>query len=266
MLITLTTDFGHRDPFVGIMKGVIAGINPAAQVIDLTHGIPPQDIMAAALALRHSIKYFPLGTIHVVVVDPGVGGARRPLLIEMAGNYFIGPDNGVLSLALNEGRPEKIIELTNAKYHLKAPAATFHGRDIFAPVAAHLSSGVPPDQFGDSLSSFVKLGIPQVTREQKLLTGEIIYADHYGNLFTNISAHDLRGLSDKEPTITVGSVTLHGLIPSYDSVAVNQVGALINSWGVLEIAVNQGSAAQKCRAKVGDKVTVISVSRSGGGN
>ena len=104
MLITLTTDFGHRDPFVGIMKGVIAGINPDAQVIDLTHGIPPQDIMAAALALRHSIAYFPRGSIHVVVVDPGVGGARRPLLIESAGNYFIGPDNGVLSLSITETR------------------------------------------------------------------------------------------------------------------------------------------------------------------
>jgi len=142
MLITLTTDFGHRDPFVGIMKGVIAGINPKAQVIDLTHGIPPQDVMAAALALRHSVAYFPRDSIHVVVVDPGVGGSRRPLLIESAGNYFIGPDNGVLSLATAAAESLQVFELSNPDYRLEPTSATFHGRDIFAPAAAHLSLGV----------------------------------------------------------------------------------------------------------------------------
>jgi S-adenosyl-L-methionine hydrolase (adenosine-forming) len=260
MLITLTTDFGYRDSFVGIMKGVIAGINPDAQVIDLTHGIPPQDVMAGALSLRHSVKYFPLGTIHVVVVDPGVGGTRRPLLIEVAGNYFIGPDNGVLSLALDGAEPEQIIQLTNAKYQLKGPGATFHGRDIFAPVAAHLSLGVPPASFGEPLSSFVKLRIPKVVREQKQLVGEILYIDGYGNLFTNISEHDLTGLSDNGFAVAIGSVTIRGLASSYDSVEVNDLAALINSWGVLEIAAYRGSARQKCGAKVGDRITVISVS------
>ena len=260
MLITLTTDFGHRDPFVGIMKGVIAAINPEAQVIDLTHGILPQDVMAAALALRHSVAYFPRGTIHVVVVDPGVGGARRPLLIVSAGNYFIGPDNGVLSLALNRAEPEQIIQLTNANYHLKASSATFHGRDIFAPVAAHLSLGVPPANFGEPLSSFVTLRVPQVVREKNQLVGEIIYIDGYGNLFTNISERDLTGLSGNRIKVAVGSVIIRGLASSYDSVEANDLAALINSWGVLEIAANKGNAREKCGAKVGDKITVISVS------
>src|SRR5574341_2016219 len=142
MLITLTTDFGYSDPFVGIMKGVIARINPNAQVIDLSHGIPPQDIMAGALVLRHSVSYFPRGAVHVAIVDPGVGGARRPLLIECDGSYFVGPDNGLLSLALEDKQPARIVELSNPSYHLQSASKTFHGRDIFAPVAAYLSLGI----------------------------------------------------------------------------------------------------------------------------
>ena len=254
MLITLTTDFGHRDPFVGIMKGVIAGINPKAQVIDLTHGIPRHDVMAGALTLCHSLSYFPSGTIHVVVIDPGVGGTRRPILTASAGNYFIGPDNGVLSLAMEGGRPEQIIELTNAKYHLEAPSATFHGRDIFAPVAAHLSLGVLPAAFGDKLSSIVKLQIPRVVRNQNRLAGEIIYIDGYGNLFTNIGAHDLTGCPGEKLALTIGRTTVRGLASRYDSVKVNDLAAIINSWGILEVAAYKGNAEQTCKAKVGDKV------------
>src|SRR4026207_81655 len=135
MVITLTTDFGYQDPFVGIMKGVIATINPQAQVIDLSHGVPAQNVMVGALILQHSIPYFPAGTIHVVVVDPGVRGARSPILIEHGGSYFVGPDNGVLSLALEGKAPESIVELTNGRFHLQHVSKTFHGRDIFAPVA-----------------------------------------------------------------------------------------------------------------------------------
>lgn len=253
MLITLTTDFGYRDAFVGIMKGVIAGINPQARVIDLTHGVPPQDIMAGALTLRHSKTYFPPGTIHVVVVDPGVGGPRRPLLIVSAGCYFIGPDNGVLSLAMEGGEPEQIIELTDAKYHLKARGVSFHGRDVFAPVAAHLSLGVLPEAFGDNLSSFVKLQIPPVVRAQNQLMGEITYIDGYGNLFTNISEHDLTGCPDGQLALTIGRRTVRGLALSYDSVKVNDLVAVINSWGLLEVAAYKGNAERICEAKVGDK-------------
>jgi S-adenosyl-L-methionine hydrolase (adenosine-forming) len=254
MLITLTTDFGHRDPFVGIMKGVIARINPKAQVIDLTHGIPPQDVMAAALALRHSVAYFPRDSIHVVVVDPGVGGPRRPLLIESAGNYFIGPDNGVLSLAAAAAESVQVIELSNPDYRLKPTSATFHGRDIFAPAAAHLSLGVAPAAFGGELASFTRLRMPKVTQSQNRLEGEVVYVDGYGNLFTNIDEHDLTGLPLGKLVIGVGARVIRGLAPSYDSVKTNELAALVNSWGMLEIAAYKGNAQENCGVKVGDKV------------
>jgi S-adenosylmethionine hydrolase len=256
MLITLTTDFGYRDAFAGVMKGVIAGINPHVQVIDLTHGIPPHDVMAGALSLRHSASYFPRGTIHVAVVDPGVGSERRAILIESSGSYFIGPDNGMVSLALNEGKPDHIVQLTNSHYHLKPTGTTFHGRDIFAPVAAHLSLGVPVTAFGARLSSFVKLGTPGVAREQSRLTGEIIYIDGYGNLFTNITEHDLTGLPSRKLNVAVGSTTLQGLAASYDSVQAKGLAAVLNSWGMLEIAAYKGDARQECNAKIGDKIIV----------
>src|SRR5688572_20975548 len=164
MLITLTTDFGYQDSFVGIMKGVIAGINPQALVIDITHGIPAHDIRAAALSLQHSVGYFPPRTIHVAVVDPGVGSTRRPVLIECAENYFIGPDNGVLSLAVANRAPIRVVHLANSAYQRHPTGTTFHGRDIFAPAAAHLSLGVPPDVFGEALVDFVQLALPGIVR------------------------------------------------------------------------------------------------------
>ena len=257
MLITLTTDFGLRDPFVGIMKGVIAGISPAARVIDLTHCLPPQDVMAGALALRQSIAYFPRGAIHVAVVDPGVGGARRPLLIECGGNYFVGPDNGVLSLAIGVLEPGHIVELSNPLYRLEPASATFHGRDIFAPAAAYLSLGVPPEAFGPQLHTFVKVALPQVRRRGNKFEGQIIYIDTFGNLFTNIEARDLAALENTRCRIIVGAVHVSGLSPNYAAAAVGEHVAVINSWGLLEIAVNRGSAQQISGAVLGDNVTVV---------
>jgi S-adenosylmethionine hydrolase len=259
MLITLTTDFGYRDSFVGIMKGVIKRIDPDAQVIDLTHGIPPQDIRAAALTLRHSVPYFSAGAIHVVVVDPGVGGTRRPLLIECAGNYFIGPDNGVLSLAVRN-QQKVVIELTNSEYFLQPTGSTFHGRDIFAPAAAHLSRGVPIAAFGVPSSSLIELHVPEAVRDQSVIIGEIIYIDGYGNLFTNVYAEDLARLPSSPIHIAIGSTRIQNLMASYDSVAEDQLAAVINSWGVLEIAECNGNAQQRCGAKVGDQVVVACTS------
>jgi S-adenosylmethionine hydrolase len=258
MLITLTTDFGYRDPFVGIMKGVIAGINANARVIDLNHGIPPQDIMAGALMLRHSVPYFPAGTIHVAVIDPSVGSARPPLLIECDGNYFVGPDNGVLSLALAGQQPQRIIHLSNSTYHLPLVSATFHGRDIFAPVAAYLSLGVAAVAFGEPVETFVRLHLPEVSRTARELVGEILYIDRFGNLFTNISAPDLRGLATEKLTISMGNVAIRGLASTYAAAADGEFVALINSWGLLEIAVYKGSAERRATAKVGDKVMLSS--------
>ena len=256
MIITLTTDFGYQDAFVGIMKGIIAGINPQARVIDITHGIPPQDILAGALILRHSVKYFPPGTIHVAVVDPGVGSARKGLLIERDGNYFIGPDNGILSLAVPNIGSGQIVHLSNPTYRLQPTGSTFHGRDIFAPAAAHLSLGVKPNAFGRTLDDLVKLTLPEVVRQGQGMRGEIIHVDSFGNLFTNISEQDLAGLPVAILDFVIGSVRIRGLSQNYAS----QEGAFVavlNSWGLLEIAVYKGNAQQRAGAKLGDKVDVV---------
>jgi S-adenosyl-L-methionine hydrolase (adenosine-forming) len=254
MLITLTTDFGYADPFVGIMKGVICGINPQARIVDISHGIPAQDILAAALALRHSTQYFPPRTIHVVVVDPGVGSARRPLLLEFEDNYFIGPDNGVLSLAMERKGPTRIVHLSNPSYHLRPTSTTFHGRDIFAPTAAYLSRGIAPEALGELTDHFARLSWPTVVKTETSMTGEVVYIDGFGNLFTNVSADDLKVRPAKVLRITVRDLSILGLATNYAAVEQGDYVALINSWGLLEIAVRQGSAQQRSRAIVGDKV------------
>lgn len=252
MLITLTTDFGYQDPFVGIMKGVIATINPRAQVIDIAHGVPAQDILAGALILQNAAPYFPAGTIHVAVVDPGVGGARQPLLVESQGNYFIGPDNGVLSLVPAGTPPKRIIELSNPEYQLKNISQTFHGRDIFAPAAAYLSAGVAPAQLGTPLAAMTQLAIPQIIRGENEWSGEIIYIDGFGNLFTNLRQRDLTGQPRLE--VEFAGRALGGLVAAYSDVGAGQFACLWNSWGLLEIAVNGGSAQQRSGAKLGDRV------------
>jgi hypothetical protein len=256
MLITLTTDFGLQDSFVGMMKGVIAGINPTAAVVDLTHGIPAQDVIAGALTLRHSIGYFPRGTIHVAVVDPGVGSARQPVLIECDGSYFIGPDNGVLSLAIADKKPELIVHLSNSAYHLQPMSSTFHGRDIFAPVAAHLSLGMPVTAFGRNLETFYRLAFPKAVRSNAEIVGEIVYIDSFGNLFTNIEEHDLTELAREQIEITLGAIRIPGLASNYAAANAGNFVVVVNSWGLLEIAVSRGSARQKTGAKIGDKVKV----------
>ncbi len=256
MLITLTTDFGYADPFVGIMKGVICGINPQVRIVDISHGIPAQDILAAALALRYSTRYFPPRTIHVVVVDPGVGSARQPLLLEFEENYFIGPDNGVLSLAMEGKGPTRIVHLSNPSYHLRPTSTTFHGRDIFAPTAAYLSRGVAPEALGELTDHFARLSWPTVVKTETSMTGEIVYSDGFGNLITNIGADDLKELSGQQLRITLCDLSIPGLAANYAAVERNRYVALINSWGLLEIAIYKDSA-QKCSgAIIGDKVQI----------
>jgi len=256
MLITLTTDFGYQDAFAGIMKGVIAGINPKAHVVDVTHGIPAQDVTAAALTLRHAVDYFPRGTIHVAVVDPGVGSGRKPLLLEAGGNYFIGPDNGIFSLALEGRTPSCIVSLSNLDYHLQPTSSSFHGRDIFAPVAARLSLGVPPADFGALEDSFAKLTLPKAIRHESQIDGEIIYIDGYGNLFTNVDEHDLTGLPRSALVLDLGLVRVKGLASSYSSVGTREFVAVINSWGLLEISVYKDNAQRLSGAKISDKVRI----------
>jgi S-adenosylmethionine hydrolase len=256
MLITLTTDFGAKDPFVGIMKGVIAQINPRATVVDLTHGIPPQDVLAAAMVLGHAAKYFPRGSIHVAVVDPGVGSRRRALLFESNEGYFIGPDNGIFSFLWDEHQPRRIVHLSNSTYHLQPTSATFHGRDVFAPTAAYLSLGVAPLAFGESVDDGVRIKWPDIVRSDRSITGEIVYIDGFGNLFSNIRERDLAGLDYETLGIALGTLTIRGLAPNYAAVKKGQPVALINSLGLLEVAANQESAARLFRAGVGDKIYV----------
>lgn len=256
MLITLTTDFGYTDPFVGIMKGVIFSINPQAQIVDLNHGIPAHDVMAAALVLRYAAPYFPRGTIHVVVVDPGVGSARRPLLIESEGSYFIGPDNGVLSLVMEGKEAPRVFHLSNPRYQLQPSSSTFHGRDIFAPTSAYLSLSMAAEQFGEIIDQFVRLFLPIVLETEKSLTGEVVYIDGFGNLSTNIEAADLTKRLGEPLRITLRNLSIFGPAANYAAVKPGEYVALINSWGLLEIAVSQGSARQRSGAVVGDKVQV----------
>lgn len=256
MLITLTTDFGYQDPFVGIMKGVILGVHPEARIVDLCHEIAPHDVMAGALVLRHAVPYFPRGAIHVAVVDPGVGSTRRPIVIESDGHYYIGPDNGVLSLALGKKGPSCIIHLSNPSYHLTPTSNTFHGRDIFAPVAAHLSLGTPPSAFGEQVATFQRLSWPPVINHGRTLVGEVVYVDRFGNLTTNIAELDLSGLAHAQLTFRLGELKISGLVPNYAAADKGGFLAVINSWGLVEIALHKDSAQKRSGAKIGDKVEV----------
>ena len=257
MPITLTTDFGYADPFVGILKGVILGIHAEAQIVDLTHGIPAQNIMAGALALWSSVRYFPPGTIHVVVVDPGVGGDRRPILLQLDGNYFIGPDNGVLSLALENRQPARIVHLSNDAYHLQPKSRTFHGRDVFAPVAAHLNRGTPPERFGDLINDLVRLPWPTPNQKENVISGEILYIDVFGNLFTNVRERDLTGFANEKIVVHLGSIEIRGLSLNYSEGESGNFIALINSWGLLEIARYRNNAATLTGTSIGDRVEIV---------
>jgi S-adenosylmethionine hydrolase len=255
-LITLTTDFGTKDPFAGIMKAVILGINPDVRIIDLSHGIPPQDVMAGALVLRHSAPFFPPATIHVAVVDPGVGSGRRALLIESRGCFFIGPDNGILSLAVEGDKPRQAVELSNEIYHLRPTSATFHGRDIFAPVAGYLSLGIPPQDFGARVDGFERLAWPEVITGEHSIQGEIVYIDGFGNLVTNIQEQHLKGRRAETLTVSLGNVTVRGLASNYTNGAEKDFVALINSMGLLEISLFKRNAHLQSGIQIGVRVEV----------
>ncbi len=253
-IISFLTDFGTQDAFVGIMKGVVLSINPAASLVDLSHAVPPQDIMVGALILRSAAPFFPSGTVHVAVVDPGVGATRRALLIETHTAFFIGPDNGLLSLAAPADVVVRIVHLTNAEYFLATPSHTFHGRDVFAPVAAHLSLGRAPEQFGPVVPTMERLTLSGVERSETGLTGSVIYIDHFGNLITNISEADLRAFPKEDLLVSIDAVQIHGVVAAYTAVEIGASAALINSWGMLEIAVRNGSAARRCGVLPGQPV------------
>jgi hypothetical protein len=252
-IITLTTDFGQADWFVGAMKGVILTINPAVRLVDIAHDIPAGDVAAGAFALTAAYRFFPRGTIHVAVVDPGVGGSRSALAVKTSRCLLVGPDNGVLSLALRREKIRAIHRLENRAYFLAERSRTFHGRDLFAPVAAALSKGTPIRRLGPAVAGFVKLAWPEPTRTGDGLRGQIVYLDRFGNGITNIAAEQLSdGLWGR--AVASARRTRFPLETHYQAVASGRPVAVIGSTGFLELALNGGSAAGKLGLKVGQPV------------
>ena len=263
-IITLTTDFGLADGYVGTMKGVILGIAPTAIVVDISHDIlppSPQDwgargVREAAYTLYAAYPYFPQGTIHVVVVDPGVGSERRAIALRTPQATFVAPDNGVLSYVVAGERVEEIVHLTNPRYHLSPASCTFHGRDIFAPAAAHLARGIPLAELGQPLAEIIVFPLPRPqARPDGAIVGQVIHVDRFGNLITSITAtdladHSLLGAS----VIEIKGQSIRGIASNYAEVATGKLLALVGSSDRLEIAVSGGSASQALEAKVGDEV------------
>jgi len=255
-LITLTTDFGVRDWFVGTMKGVILGIQPRATVVDITHEIPAGDVRGGAFALAASWHFFPKGTVHVVVVDPGVGSARKAIAVQTAKAVFIGPDNGVLSCALARKKVTAIHALENEAYFLLPVSRTFHGRDVFAPVAAHLSRGVPIRRLGPALKEFVRLDWPGPQKQRGGIVGQVVYIDRFGNAITNLEGGLLRGWERAACKVYARGRLVCPLKTFYQGVAPKTPVALVGSGGFLEIALNGGSAAKTLGLRIGTRVVL----------
>ena len=263
-VITLLTDFGTDAEYVGLMKGVILSVSPYAAIVDITHQIDSQDIEQAAFTIFSSYGYFPDGTVHLIVVDPGVGSERALLAMEMKQQYFIAPDNGVLTLLFDEGSISSLVRITNSDYFLASVSRTFHGRDIIAPVGAHLSGGIPLKKLGP------KIGLQEAVRIDNLhayfaedgeLIGKIVFVDKFGNLITNIGIDKLNEVyqagQEKGIQIKIGPHIITGLAETYGNVTPMNPLALIGSRGFLEIAVNKGNAALSLNAEKGDSVRVV---------
>lgn len=256
--ISLLTDFGLKDGNVGVMKGVIWGMAPSAQIVDLSHDISPQDIREAAFVLARSAPYFPEATIHLVVVDPGVGTDRRAIAARIGPYKFVGPDNGVITRFLeraeSRGWQAYFIHLDQSKYWLSEVSNVFHGRDIFAPIAAHLANGVPMNTMGTRIDDPVRLKLPKPQRMGNQLQGEVIYIDHFGSLVTNISRSELRST---QVLIHLGDSEVRGLAHTFGDRPPGSLIALFSSTDDLLISVVNGSAAERLVAQIGDPVEVL---------
>jgi S-adenosylmethionine hydrolase len=268
--IVILTDFGTHDPYVGIMKGVIAGISPGSQIIDLSHEIPPGDIQQASIVLWQSVSYFPKGTIFLVVVDPGVGTQRHPLIIHSGGNYFIGPDNGIFTFIFEKST--LAWELENPDFQLPNPMRTFHGRDIFAPAAAFVARGIQGDEFGNSISKLVKIPAPRLESAiPGVIVGEALHADHFGNVITSIGVFKpinngiysfmpwVGAYPELDINLTMASLHLQsrGKIKwalTFAGVPENQCAFIVGSSGLIEIVSNRNSAARLLGLEPGNTI------------
>jgi S-adenosylmethionine hydrolase len=257
-IVTLTTDFGLQDPYVAEMKAAILGICPNAVAVDVTHDIAKFSIRMGAFVLASAVPYFPDGSVHLAVVDPGVGTPRRPIVIQTKKGFFVGPDNGVLVLAAQKQSIENIHELTNPQFMLPKVSNTFHGRDVFAPAAAHLLNGVKPAEFGPEISEAAMVEFAHATRKNDELIGEVLHVDGFGNIITNITEPEveqnrLKGAVKVE--LTSCELRLE-FCRAYGEMKPHEPLALIGSHGFLEISINQGNAAEKFKTKAGDTITV----------
>ncbi|RJS82196.1 hypothetical protein CW707_01655 [Candidatus Bathyarchaeota archaeon] len=255
-IITLTTDFGLKDPYVAEMKAVILNIKPDAKIVDITHEIEKFNIKMGAYILASATPYFPKDTIHVVVVDPGVGTKRKPIIIRTRDAYYVGPDNGVLTLAAKKQGIISVHEISNRKFMLPKVSNTFHGRDIFAPAAAHLANGIKLTQFGPEIRSIVVPKFAKITTQKNKVIGEILHIDGFGNIITNLSEKELELMKVKEVVcIQLKEEKLKlKLCKSYADVNAGEPLAMIGSHNFLEIAVNQSNAAERFNVKAGDKL------------
>ena len=242
-LITFTTDFGLSDHFVGTMKGVVASIAPQARVIDISHDIAPYNVTEAAFVIAEAWPYFPKGTIHVVVVDPGVGSSRRPILAEASGQFLVAPDNGVLSLVF-DAAPHKVRVISNPKFMRREVSRTFHGRDVFAPAAAHLARGAKAEAFGKLIHDYVRTWSAKPSPKGKdSWRGAILKVDRFGNLITNFAAREFAGIHTRPFAMSAGAKRIQRLALTYAETEVGDLFVIVGSSGYLEIAANQASAA-----------------------
>ncbi len=265
-ILTLTTDFGLSDPFVGVMKGVIAGICPAANVIDITHAVPAFNLLEGALAIWQAWRYFPVETVHVIVIDPGVGSERQPILSRMGNSWFIAPDNGVLTLVERDVRRDGGLvrhrSIQNPQYMLPVQSHTFHGRDIFAPAAAHLAiqierGAVAAESFGPVVESILQLRIPEpIHNSDGSIEGVVLKSDRFGNLLTNVAASDVPDTSGGWQ-IEIGSRRITRFVRFYAEAEPGEVFAILGSSGLLEIAMNRGSAQQATGIAVGMHLRLV---------
>ena len=253
-IITLTTDFGLSDHYAGTMKGVILGICPQAEIVDLSHQVGTYEVMEGAFLVAQAYRYFPRGTVHVVVIDPGVGTARRPILAEAAGQRFVAPDNGVLSMMYAREKP-KVRWITAEEYFLKPVSQTFHGRDIFAPVGAHLARRVAPARMGKLITDYLRLHFERPVRTaRRAWAGAVLKIDRFGNLITNFPAEELRELDKRPFQLSIGLETVSRLARNYAESGPGELFVIVGSSGYLEVSAYQASAAKLLGCGVGAPV------------
>jgi S-adenosylmethionine hydrolase len=259
-IVTILTDFGWDDYFVGAMKGVILSRSPSVTIVDITHSIPPQNVRTAAFILSGAYSYFPAGSIHLAVVDPGVGSDRRPILVQTPEYFFVGPDNGLFSNILERTSETRVRHLTNSEYFLSSLSSTFHGRDLFAPVAAALANGIAPEMFGSIIDDPVRLGpIPNELTAEGVLTGSIIHIDHFGNCVTSIESDRLRTLSAVQGyCLSVKGIEIRKLQKQYlEAGNPGEPFLIAGSAGYLEISLPCSSAAKALNISIGEPVRLV---------